>query len=509
MASYTFNWNIGTTADSIVYIFDKTQVPTIYPNVFTCTTSNRCVGVGYPANWVVEYPTGSVGPAVSTTIPANLIQNARFAGSFPFKAVAYRSGMVVKRVSFQVTYTPQTLLLPLFNLDVVESAAAIYKGVEHYYQINFKTVTPTNNTNFIRFAFGNNCEVGALPYCESATLSQLDSRGILCTRESATSIKIYNIQGLLASTVYDVKVRLVNNLASTSPTTPTVSIYINADIASDPSVTDQVLNVPTAISLANLYTTPADFTIKNPRLVVATQKAGYIGPLEIQFVPAVSTNPIASLTVTLYPHNWNTGFWSTPRNLASDPMVCRLNSVRVPCSWNIAPLTFTIQVVGVTVSQAAVNVIRLESEYLVNNGLAYPLFAGYYLTKLTYTDTLNVQVGANTFYTRVDPPELFDFFVSSTLSDINTESLYIVRLTALPTLLPNSYADPSLYSRIVLEFPTRDSQNNRLFEDALVGYSKTGDYVGCYFNATAQFVVAANPTISPMKCRLIKSETFG
>lgn len=109
----------------------------------------------------------------------------------------------------------------------------------------------------------------------------------------------------------------------------------------------------------------------------------------------------------------------------------------------------------------------------------------------------------------MDPPELFDFFVSSVLSDINTESLFVVRITALPTVMPNSYTDPALYSRIVLEFPTRDSQGNRLFDDALGGYTKTGDFVGCYFNATMPFVVAANALVSPMKCRLIKSETFG
>lgn len=118
MPPYTFNWNIGTTADSLVYIFDHTQVPTIYPNVFTCSGSDRCVGLGYPANWVVEYPTGSLGPLITTTIPANIVKNARFAGAFAFQAVAYQGGMVVKRVTFQVSYTPQSLLLPLFNLDV-------------------------------------------------------------------------------------------------------------------------------------------------------------------------------------------------------------------------------------------------------------------------------------------------------------------------------------------------------------------------------------------------------
>jgi hypothetical protein len=79
--------------------------------------------------------------------------------------------------------------------------------------------------------------------------------------------------------VYNIIVRLLNNLASSSPTIPTVSIYVNGDIASDPSVTDQVLNVPTSVSLANLYTTLVDFTIKNPRTIVSAPLAGYIGPL--------------------------------------------------------------------------------------------------------------------------------------------------------------------------------------------------------------------------------------
>lgn len=125
---------------------------------------------------------GTLGPAVTTTIPNTVITNARFAGSFGFVAVAYRAGRVVRRASFTVDYTPQTLLMPAFNVDATESAAAIYKGVEHYYQISFRTVTATNNTNFIRLVFGNNIEIGAMPYCESTSLLPYDTNGILCTR---------------------------------------------------------------------------------------------------------------------------------------------------------------------------------------------------------------------------------------------------------------------------------------------------------------------------------------
>lgn len=119
------------------------------------------------------------------------------------------------------------------------------------------------------------------------------------------------------------------------------------------------------------------------------------------------------------------------------------------------------------------------------------------------------QTGIVTFYTRVDAQKLFDFHVSSILSDIDTESLFIVTFTVLPTTYPRSYNDPTQYSRIYIEFPTRDRQGNRLFDDALKGYTKTGDFVGCHFSNATNYVKAADITVSPMKCRLIKSETTG
>ena len=60
-----------------------------------------------------------------------------------------------------------------------------------------------------------------------------------------------------------------------------------------------------------------------------------------------------------------------------------------------------------------------------------------------------------------------------------------------------------------VEFPTVDSQGNRLFDDDLKGYSKTGQFVGCnfyYYNGASNYVKAATDY---MKCRLIKSEVAG
>lgn len=65
----------------------------------------------------------------------------------------------------------------------------------------------------------------------------------------------------------------------------------------------------------------------------------------------------------------------------------------------------------------------------------------------------------------------------------------------------------TLYSRILIEFPTKDSLGNNLFASDLGGYKDTGDYVGCnfYFYNGASNYVKAGVTEDYMKCRLIKS----
>ena len=72
---------------------------------------------------------------------------------------------------------------------------------------------------------------------------------------------------------------------------------------------------------------------------------------------------------------------------------------------------------------------------------------------------------------------------------------------------PRASEDGSTYARILVEFPTVDELGNRLFADDLGGYTKTGEFVGCYMYPFT------NPYIdSPsnnLRCRLIKSEVAG
>jgi hypothetical protein len=76
-------------------------------------------------------------------------------------------------------------------------------------------------------------------------------------------------------------------------------------------------------------------------------------------------------------------------------------------------------------------------------------------------------------------------------------------------VLINANNDATKYSRIFIEFPTLDSQNVALFANNLGGYTKTGEYVGCYFSYVNAYYVAAAVSNNKLKCRLILSEVSG
>jgi hypothetical protein len=134
-AQYTFTWTTASAADAIIYEFDKNSVPSFVTESTTCTTSNTCTFLGYPANWIVEYPNSptfgiyTFSTSVSSVIPVNIINNGQYAGTFTFYAYAYRSGRMVKKASFTVTYTANPIIVYYFNLSSTESTVAIYKGV--------------------------------------------------------------------------------------------------------------------------------------------------------------------------------------------------------------------------------------------------------------------------------------------------------------------------------------------------------------------------------------------
>lgn len=219
----------------------------------------------------------------------------------------------------------------------------------------------------------------------------------------------------------------------------------------------------------------------------------------------------AKIQLGLYPHPYNGGFWSTPNSQSGEALVCFVNYVRVLCSYtfssNILLVTMTIS--GVSLSQSSDNVIILDTEYIAPfNGIKYPSYGGFYRTDLSLLNSANAVVEAGTYHTRVRPKTLKNFFVTSACNDIGAENMFMVEFTVWSTSYPRSGVDGTIYSRIIIEFPTVDSLGNAVFSNALGGYTNTGDPVGCYFDTAGSYVNASSNSV-PMTCRLIRSEVSG
>lgn len=77
-------------------------------------------------------------------------------------------------------------------------------------------------------------------------------------------------------------------------------------------------------------------------------------------------------------HPWNGGFWTTPNNLLSDPLVCLLNWVRVACTFTLSPLNVLLNVQPAGLNSGGINnTIVLDTEYIASeNGIKHPLNAG-------------------------------------------------------------------------------------------------------------------------------------
>ncbi len=83
--------------------------------------------------------------------------------------------------------------------------------------------------------------------------------------------------------------------------------------------------------------------------------------------------------------------------------------------------------------------------------------------------------------------------------------MFQISFQTFSNLTVNANNHGTLYSRIFIEFPTKDSLNNTLFDSDLGGYSTTGQYVGCNFQWSTGTDYYVKPVTDYLKCRLIKS----
>ena len=327
-------------------------------------------------------------------------------------------------------------------------------------------------------------------------------RGVQCINEdSDTTLKVYNLNPLNAGTYYTITVRMYSTLTSSGTMRPTMRIETYYSLGVDYSIVDLRSSELMSTSETNYYTIPEKFEIENPKVTQELPRAGYIGKLSIIFRPTSDALTSTSILIQLPKHQWNSAMFTTPGNVATDPLVCLINNVRVVCTYTLTSTMFEIELETQQLNSGTDNEITLDTEFLVKNGIKHPTEGGNYMCILSFYDDSSVLIEQTSFYLKVLAPKLRNFYVQSAMNDVGYENMFIFELFKGTNNLA-SYSDGTRYGRIHFEFPTVDALGNSLFEDDLGGYSKTGDYVGC------DFVLATNYLDSPtnnMRCRLIKS----
>lgn len=279
VSNHTLSFTAPSNFFAVVYEFDMISTPSFTNQFVECTignihvTANWCTYLGYPINQIVEYSqTGTFATSVNSILN---FTNGVYSGTFNAVARVFTTAsLTIIKTSFTLTYTPYTIS----SISFYNSDSTIYKANEHYYTLDFYPIRSTPNDGFIRLILANLGKFSSSAFCYSAQLTPLVSElGILCTVESATSLKIYNIRGLTAGNLVRIKLRIYSDLTSGSTFRPQITVQTHYSIAADPSIVDQYNTYSLNSNMNNYYTVPNEFQIKNPRISDEPARAGYIG----------------------------------------------------------------------------------------------------------------------------------------------------------------------------------------------------------------------------------------
>jgi hypothetical protein len=145
--------------------------------MYKCTTSNWCVKLGYPLNWIIEYHSAANFPTSITSVITTT--NGIYADTFTGLVRVFGTDMsIIYKSSYTYIYTPNGLN----NYEFWLEETWLYKGMEEYYNVYFRPDTTLPSDCFIRLTLASGFKFGVTPYCSSSQLGLKDSKiGLLCS----------------------------------------------------------------------------------------------------------------------------------------------------------------------------------------------------------------------------------------------------------------------------------------------------------------------------------------
>lgn len=308
-----------------------------------------------------------------------------YAGTFPFYLRIYNNNNYVKNVVFNVVITPETLNAPTYSYSSLESLSVIYPRTDHYYTITFVTKNPLPAaTSYITLTLDNYFTLSQKYCVVTTTAPDHDTRGIECEIwQGENKVLLQNLGAVPTGTSFSVslQMRTTSTSASIAPTVSIITYY------SATNIVDRVLNAAFAtpsISVTNLQTL-STFGVANPQKIERSPTKGYFGHLLLYFRPVVSnSNTIGYFLVLTFTNE----FYPSTNQLGL-PLSCKINSVRLPCSYTLNPFTVTISEVTNKLNLGSDNFVNITTDYLDLNGINYPANQGRYLIQAQVINNTN------------------------------------------------------------------------------------------------------------------------
>lgn len=163
-STHTNSFTVSTNGLAIIYEYDQSSTQSFTNQNFQCTTSNWCVTLGYPVNWVIEYKnTGTLPTSISSQFA---LTNGVYADTFTgkvrvFKVVTTTSSALqtmnimtsLYKSTFTYIYTPAVPTSTSFSKT--DNYAGLYKNMEQYYTVTFYPYTTTPSNGFIRLTLSS------------------------------------------------------------------------------------------------------------------------------------------------------------------------------------------------------------------------------------------------------------------------------------------------------------------------------------------------------------------
>lgn len=112
-SNQTNSYTVSSQGSVIIYEYDQSSTQSFANTLFKCSTTNWCVSLGYPLNWIIEYNYQNSFPTSISSVYS--FTNGNYAGTFSgLVRVFSTTSTIIYKAAFTYIYTPNNMNNYLF-----------------------------------------------------------------------------------------------------------------------------------------------------------------------------------------------------------------------------------------------------------------------------------------------------------------------------------------------------------------------------------------------------------